>query len=226
MSLFLPGRVVVFDYGEVISRTPHASRDALVAATGVPAEELFPVYQELRHDLDHGDLSVVAYWRAIVERTGRNWNISEIHRFWAIDFTGWFEVEPETLDIVEELHDAGTRVALLSNAGFDFGDPYRRSPMGSLFETVVVSAEEHVLKPAASIYRDTCRAWESRPGQMVFVDNRAENATGAGSDRGGRPPLHVAGVAAVVPDGTGRGTGTRPLRSPRDARPVRPDHRP
>ncbi|MBF4608475.1 HAD family hydrolase [Curtobacterium sp. VKM Ac-1393] len=179
MSLFLPGRVVVFDYGEVISRTPHASRAALVELTGVPADELFPVYQELRHDLDRGDLSVVAYWRAIGERVGRTWSITEIHRFWAIDFTGWFEVEPETLAIVEELHDAGTRVALLSNAGFDFGDPYRRSPMGSLFETVVVSAEEHVLKPAASIYRDTCARLGIEPEQMVFVDNRAENATGA-----------------------------------------------
>ena len=171
--------MVVFDYGEVISRTPHASRDALVAATGVPAEELFPVYQELRHDLDRGDLSVVDYWRAIAARTGRTWNITDVHRFWAIDFTGWFEVEPETLAIVEELHDAGTRVALLSNAGFDFGDPYRRSPMGSLFETVVVSAEEHVLKPDASIYRDTCARLGIDAAQMVFVDNRAENAAGA-----------------------------------------------
>lgn len=179
MSLFLPGRVVVFDYGEVISRTPHASRDALVDATGIPADELFPVYQELRHDLDRGDLSVVAYWRAIAERTGRSWSVAEIHRFWAIDFTGWFEVEPETLAIVEELHDAGTRLALLSNAGFDFGDPYRRSPMGSLFETVVVSAEEHVLKAAPSIYRDTCTRLGIDAGQMVFVDNRAENAAGA-----------------------------------------------
>ncbi|MBA8990610.1 putative hydrolase of the HAD superfamily [Curtobacterium pusillum] len=179
MSLFLPGRVVVFDYGEVISRTPHASRDLLVAATGVPAEELFPVYQELRHDLDRGDLSVVGYWRAIGARTGRTWSITDIHRFWAIDFTGWFEVEPETLAIVEELHDAGTRLALLSNAGFDFGDAYRHSPMGSLFETVVVSAEEHVLKPDPSIYRDTCARLGIDAGQMVFVDNRAENAAGA-----------------------------------------------
>ncbi len=150
-----------------------------MAATGVPADELFPVYQELRHDLDRGDLSVVAYWRAIAERTGRTWSLTDVHRFWAIDFTGWFEVEPETLAIVEELHDAGTRLALLSNAGFDFGDPYRRSPMGSLFETVVVSAEEHVLKPDASVYRVTCERLGITPEQMVFVDNRAENAAGA-----------------------------------------------
>jgi putative hydrolase of the HAD superfamily len=179
MSLSLPGRVVVFDYGEVISRTPHAARDALLAATGLTADELFPVYQELRHDLDRGDLSVLDYWRAIGERMGRTWSVSEVHRLWAIDYTGWFEVDPAVLDLVEELHDAGTRLALLSNAGFDFGDPYRRSPMGSLFETVVVSAEEHVLKPDASIYRDTCARLGIDPAQMVFVDNRAENATGA-----------------------------------------------
>ena len=51
MSLSLPGRVVVFDYGEVISRTPVAARDSLLQATGLTADELFPVYQELRHDL-------------------------------------------------------------------------------------------------------------------------------------------------------------------------------
>ncbi|WP_144765432.1 HAD family phosphatase [Curtobacterium sp. 9128] len=179
MSLFLPGRVVVFDYGEVISRTPHAARDALLAATGCSAEELFPVYQELRHDLDRGDLSTLAYWRAIGEHIGRSWSVSEVHRFWAIDFTGWFAVDPEVLDLVEELHDAGTRVALLSNAGFDFGDPYRHSPMASMFETVVVSAEEHVLKPDSSIYRTTCDRLGIAPAQMVFVDNRAENASGA-----------------------------------------------
>ena len=195
MSLFLPGRVVVFDYGEVISRTPHAARAALLEATGLDADTLFPVYQELRHDLDRGDLTVLEYWRAIAARTGRQWSVADVHRFWAVDFTGWFEVDPETLAIVEELHDAGTRLALLSNAGRDFGDPYRWSPMGSLFETVVVSAEEHVLKPDPSIYRTTCERLGITPEQMVFVDNRAENA--AGADAIGAVGHHYTSPAAL-----------------------------
>ena len=118
---------------------------------------------------------MLGYWRAIAARTGRSWSVSEVHRLWALDYIGWFEVDPEVLDLVEELHDAGTRLALLSNAGFDFGDPYRRSPMGSLFGTdPVVSAEEHVLKPDPSIYRVTCDRLGITPSQMVFVDNRAE----------------------------------------------------
>jgi putative hydrolase of the HAD superfamily len=179
VPLHLPDRVVVFDYGEVISRTPVAAREALARATGIPPGELFPLYQAHRPDLDRGDVTVVEYWRRIAAATGRTWSVADIHGFWAIDFAGWFEIEPETLAIVEELHDAGTRVALLSNAGFDFGDPYRRSPMGSLVELVVTSAEQHVLKPDAAIYRDTCSRLGIEPAQMVFVDNRAENVAGA-----------------------------------------------
>jgi putative hydrolase of the HAD superfamily len=179
MSLFVPGRVVVFDYGEVISRTPSAARQQLLAATGLSADELFPLYEQHRHALDRGDLSVVDYWRTIGSATGKDWSVTDVHGFWVLDFTGWFEIEPETLAIVEELHDAGTRIALLSNAGFDFASPYRRSPMGSLFELVVTSAEDHALKPAPGIYLDTCERLGIAPAQMVFVDNRAENVAGA-----------------------------------------------
>jgi putative hydrolase of the HAD superfamily len=179
MSLFLPGRVVVFDYGEVISRTPGRARETLVKLTGVPAEQLFPLYERFRGPLDQGDVSVLEYWRQIGEALGKEWSVAEIQRFWALDFTGWFDMELGTLEIVEELHAAGTRLALLSNAGFDFGDPYRYSPIGSLFELVVTSADEHELKPAASIYRTTCARLGIEPEQMVFVDNRIENALGA-----------------------------------------------
>jgi putative hydrolase of the HAD superfamily len=180
MSLFIPGRVVVLDYGEVISASPSdATRRALAEATGIPLETLLPVYQQHRHDLDQGRVDVVGYWRRIAAACGRSWTITDIHGIWSIDFTGWFTIDPAVLDIVEELHDAGTRVAILSNAGRDFGDPYRHSPMGSLAELVVVSAEEDVLKPDPRIYELTCERLGITPAQMVFVDNRAENARGA-----------------------------------------------
>ncbi|KQO60260.1 HAD-IA family hydrolase [Curtobacterium sp. Leaf261] len=180
MSLFIPGHVVVFDYGEVISRSPSAAtRDALADATGLPLATLMPSYDRHRGDLDQGRVDVVGYWRRIAVDCGVRWSITEIHRIWSIDFTGWFEVDPDVLAIVEELHDSGTRVAILSNAGRDFGDPYRRSPLGSLAELVVVSAEEDVLKPDPRIYSLTCERLGIDPSAMVFVDNKRENADGA-----------------------------------------------
>ncbi|MFZ7088539.1 HAD family hydrolase [Curtobacterium sp. RRHDQ10] len=202
MSLFIPGHVVVFDYGEVISASPSAAtRAALADATGVPLETLLPVYAEHRHDLDQGRVDVVGYWRRIAAACGKSWTITDIHRIWAIDFTGWFDVDPVVLDIVEELHDAGTRVAILSNAGHDFGDPYRHSPLGSLAELVVVSAEEDLLKPDPAIYRRTCERLGIDARQMVFVDNRAENARGA-SDVGaiGHHFTSAAGLRTFLTD--------------------------
>jgi putative hydrolase of the HAD superfamily len=39
-----------------------------------------------------------------------------IQLLWAADFRSWISVEPGTVDLLGELHDGGTRLALLSNA--------------------------------------------------------------------------------------------------------------
>lgn len=180
MTLSLPGRTVVFDYGEVISRTPHASvRDRLVELAGVDPAAFWRSYGAHRKALDGGDLSVVEYWRAIAKDTGTTFTVSHIHRLWAVDFPGWIEPEPGTVEIIEELHDSGTRLAILSNAGFDYSSTLRHSPVGSLFDQIFVSAEMHDLKPSASIYRSVLESLGIAAETAVFVDNKAENVAGA-----------------------------------------------
>jgi putative hydrolase of the HAD superfamily len=180
MTLSLPGRTVVFDYGEVISRSPHQSvRDALVRLAGVDAEAFWASYEEHRGALDAGDLSVVDYWRAVASDTGTTFSMTRIHELWAVDFPGWIDPEPGTVDIIEELRDGGTRLAILSNAGIDYASPLRNSPVGSLFEHVFVSAEMHDLKPSATIYRTVLEALGIDPAEMVFIDNKRVNVEGA-----------------------------------------------
>ncbi|TPX00994.1 HAD-IA family hydrolase, partial [Schumannella luteola] len=84
-----------------------------------------------------------------------------------------------TMALIEELHAGGTRTALLSNAGFDFGGPFRFSPMATLFEAVFVSAELGLLKPDAEIYRHVAEELEIELDRMVFIDNKAVNVEGA-----------------------------------------------
>ena len=81
--------------------------------------------------------------------------------------------------LLEELHEGDTRIALLSNAGFDFGDPFRFAPFGTLFERVFVSAELGLLKPEPEIYRHIARELDIELGRMVFIDNKAVNVDGA-----------------------------------------------
>lgn len=181
-KLNIPGRVVVFDYGEVLSMSPStADRDALVAAAGAEPDPFWAAYWRHRDELDHGLLAVPDYWARVADDLGLTFGPAQVQRLWAADFRSWISVEPGSIEIVHDLHAGGTRLALLSNAGFDFGDPFRRAPFGRYFERVFVSAELGLLKPDPEIYRHVARELGIEPADMVFVDNKVENVAGAES---------------------------------------------
>ena len=137
----IPGLTVVFDYGEVISRFPDdASRRRIEELAGVDPAALWASYGAHRHALDHGRLTATAYWRAVEADTGADWSRTRVHELWAADFPSWFVPEPGTLDVIADLADGGTRLAILSNAGQDFASPFRHSPLGDLFEQVYLDA--------------------------------------------------------------------------------------
>jgi putative hydrolase of the HAD superfamily len=196
MTLRIADRVVVFDYGEVISLEPSAAdREALVAIAGVDGEVFWPSYWGHRDGLDRGTISVPEYWKLIADETGAEWSAATVQRLWALDFTSWISVEPGTIDLIAELHAGGTRVALLSNAGFDFAGPFRYSPMAQFFERMFVSAEMDNIKPDPAIYLEVAHDLGITPEQMVFIDNKKIN-TDAAAELGATVHhyLHVAGL--------------------------------
>ena len=171
---------MVFDYGEVISRSPSAAdRAVLVAISGCHDAEFWETYWAHRDGLDQGTISIPEYWALVAADLGVTWRASTVHALWVADFRSWWSLEPATLDLIEELHHGGTRVALLSNAGFDFGSGFRLSPMGAFFERVFVSAEMDAIKPDPAIYVEVADELGIRLDQMVFVDNKAVNTDAA-----------------------------------------------
>lgn len=198
MTLRIPDRTIVFDYGEVISRTPGPADTSVLltlAEMDAEAERFWDRYWTHRHDLDRGTLSTDRYWSLIGRELGRDWSPARRHELWAADFRGWISVDPAVVDILAELRDGGTRLALLSNAGFDYGDPFRRSPVGALFDRVFVSAELDLLKPDAAIYHAVLEGLTITAEQMVFIDNKLENV--AGAEAVGATGHHFVGAAAL-----------------------------
>ena len=181
MALRIRDRVVVFDYGEVISRSPtDTDRAAILDAAGaVPADEFWQRYWQYRDELDRGTISVIGYWERIASDLGAHWGAADIQSLWAADFRSWISVEPGTVELLDELHAGGTRLALLSNAGFDFAGPFRFSPMARYFERVFISAELNELKPEAQIYLHVMGELGISPAQMVFIDNKSANTDAA-----------------------------------------------
>ncbi|MEO6116101.1 MAG: HAD family phosphatase [Pseudolysinimonas sp.] len=180
MNIRIADRVIVFDYGEVISVSQSAAdRAALVELSGLPADQFWQLYDRYREDLDQGVTLPREYWNLIARDAGVEWSPAQLQQLWAADIRSWISVEPGTVQLLAELHAGGTRVALLSNAGFDFSDPFRHSPMAAYFEAMFVSAELGLIKPDPEIYRVTARELGITLEQMVFIDNKKINVDAA-----------------------------------------------
>jgi putative hydrolase of the HAD superfamily len=180
--LNIPGRVVVFDYGEVLSKSPSEhDRRELVGVAGAEGEPFWPAYWAHRDVLDHGMITIPEYWARVGADLGLEFGPAQVQQLWAADIRSWLSVEPGSIDILHDLSAGGTRLALLSNAGFDFGDPFRRAPFARYFEQIFVSAELGLLKPDPEIYRHVARELGIEPSEMVFVDNKKVNVEGAES---------------------------------------------
>jgi putative hydrolase of the HAD superfamily len=180
MGISIPGKVIVFDYGEVISVTPTVEdRTALADLAGGDVEVFWPAYWRHRDALDQGALSIQQYWRGIERELGESWGDATIHRLWLADFRSWLTIDHETLEVLLELKEGGTRMALLSNAGRDFGSYFRHGTLGDLFEAVFVSGELGTIKPSADIFEHVMNELGIAPEQTVFIDNKEGNVRGA-----------------------------------------------
>lgn len=180
MTLSIRDRVVVFDYGEVISLSPSdKDRSELLAISGCDAAPFWDSYWRHRDGLDQGTITIPDYWALVAADTGSVWDAPTVHALWVADFRSWWSVEPGTLRLIEELHAGGTRLAILSNAGFDFASGFRFSPMGTYFERVFVSAEMDAIKPDPAIYLEVADELGISPAEMVFIDNKSVNTDAA-----------------------------------------------
>jgi putative hydrolase of the HAD superfamily len=179
--LSLPGRTVIFDYGDVISlsQTP-ADRAVIARLAGVSDDDgpFWTAYSAHRDGLDQGT-GVTAYWRAIAADIGASWDEARVQELWAADLRSWLSINPATAEVITDLHAGHTPLALLSNAGPDYASFFRHGPLGDLFSACYVSGELGLLKPHAEIYRHVLGDLGITPAEAVFVDNRASNVAGA-----------------------------------------------
>jgi putative hydrolase of the HAD superfamily len=178
----LPGRTVIFDYGEVISLNQSAAdRTVIEQLAGVEgdAEKFWRAYSAHRDSLDQGGAGVAAYWQAVADDIGAAWDEARVHELWVADFRSWLSVNRAVIEVLSDLRAGATRLALLSNAGPDYGSYFRHGPLGVFFEACYVSGELGLLKPYPEVYRHVLDNLSVPPSEAVFIDNRASNVAGA-----------------------------------------------
>jgi putative hydrolase of the HAD superfamily len=179
-ALALSPKTVIFDYGDVISLPQSPADQAVIERlAGVDPENFWASYWAHRLELDLGVEGPRAYWAAIASETGADWDEARVHELWVADIRSWMSVNPATVAVLAALHAGGTRMALLSNAGPDFGSYLRNGVLGGYFDAVYVSGELKLIKPSTEIYQHVLADLGISAADAVFIDNRADNVLGA-----------------------------------------------
>jgi len=111
---------------------------------------------------------------------------------------------PGTHALVRRLAAAGVPLFALTNFGAEFFAGFRpTAPIFALFADVVVSGEEHCVKPDARIYEIAEARIGRRPERLFFIDDNPANVAAAAA-RGWRAHLFTDAVAlerALVAEG-------------------------
>ncbi|GAA0560902.1 HAD family hydrolase [Actinomadura livida] len=171
---------IVFDYAGVISLSPPDRAGALLPDTaGVPAERFWPAYWAHRLPYDLGEVTAGDFWRQVCGRLGAPVDDGLIEVLVELDVRAWAHVNGDTLDLLEELAEAGTPLALLSNAPVELARMVDGRPWARLFRHRLFSADLRLAKPDPEIFGRLTDRLGARPDQVLFVDDRAENVRAA-----------------------------------------------
>lgn len=106
--------------------------------------------------------------------------LHELADVFALRWYDAFEPMEATGALVRELKAAGYGIYLLSNANTLFSCYRDRIPAIEVFDGVLVSCYEHVVKPDEAIYQLFCERYGLAPESCLFVDDMERNVVGAG----------------------------------------------
>ncbi|MDK2757356.1 MAG: HAD family hydrolase [Blastomonas fulva] len=87
---------------------------------------------------------------------------------------------PGMIDLVEQLAVRGVPIYGITNFGSDLWRKFRpTAPVFDLFQDIVVSGDEKMVKPDAAIYRLAIDRFGIDPARTLFIDDREANIQGA-----------------------------------------------
>lgn len=174
-------KAVITDFGGVLVRTAtdRARRD-LEQRLGLPTrtldERVFS--SELSYQAQHGYISEEAFGQAMerdldLARAGLTW--PQFHaEFFRDDF-----LDEELVALLRSVRPA-CKTGLISNAWSGLRQTLQsRYPISDVFDALVISAEEHVMKPDARIYQLALDRLGVRADEAIFLDDFKVNIEAA-----------------------------------------------
>ena len=85
-----------------------------------------------------------------------------------------------SLEIVQELAESGVPLFAITNFGAEFWEGFRPTqPIFDLFQDIIVSGAEKLVKPDPAIYALALQRFGLKPGEAIFIDDNHDNVVSA-----------------------------------------------
>ena len=172
-------KAIIFDFGGVLLRTQdRQGRRKWEEKLGLEEweSEVIVFGNDMGTKAQMGEITNEKLWEWI----GRRFNLSprELtefqHDFWAGDV-----LDSDLVDYIRSLKKY-YQIAMISNATDTLRQNLRdRHRIADVFDLIVCSAEEHVMKPHKEIYLRTMERLGCDPAEVVFVDDSEPNIQAA-----------------------------------------------
>ncbi len=174
-------RALITDFGGVLVRTrTDRSRRELEHKLGLPPytveDRVFN--SELSIRASHGEMTEDAFWAQVT----RDFNLARYHltgtefrhEFFVDDF-----LDEELVKFIRGLRPA-IKVGLISNAWLGLRSVLQTVfHLDDMFDEIVISAEENVMKPDERIYRLALDRLALQPSEAIFLDDMPINVEAA-----------------------------------------------
>ena len=167
-------RAVCFDLGGVIVRTEHqAPRQRLAEQFGMDYEDIEKVVfgSPSAARASVGEITEVEHWQNVMKAL--KLPASDIARV-REEFFGGDIIDRDLLEFMRSLKPK-RKMGAISNAWDGLRAYMEREKFADVFDSIVISAEVKVAKPAEKIYRIALDQLQVKPKEAVFVDDMPEN---------------------------------------------------
>lgn len=185
---------VVFDlWKTLVPLSEQAKRQAFedtALVLGSTPDQLREPWQRTRRLRETGDLR--SYLLALRQELGADWDDEQLEQAMkartAVHGAEFSVPAAGAVDTLTRLRAAGLRIGLVSNCSSDVRDMLDTSALGSLLDTVVLSAEVGLMKPDAGIFQLAARRLAVEPHTCLYVGDGNDGELD-GAARAGMKPI-------------------------------------
>ncbi len=180
-------QIIIFDLFETLVSefdAGHPSIAEVAQTLGLPVEDFQREYTNLRPARYTGQLDYAVSLRYIVGKLGRKSSeitIKTLTERRQSAFTAHLRrIEPEILDMLNEITSSDIRLALVSNTDGSEVLDWADSPLARFFEVTVFSHAVGMVKPDPHIYQHACQNLGVSPSNCIFIgDGNSDELRGA-----------------------------------------------